>query len=232
MTGAETTMLRARNPIDVSLYLVLDPELCGGEAGMVATAQAAAAAGATVVQLRAPQWKKGQWLRCAQALQAVLQPLGVPLIINDHADVALAVDAAGVHVGQSDLPVAAVRALLGPHKIVGLSTNNLDNVAALLTPEVAACIDYIGVGPVYPTTTKLDASPVIAPAEMQAMFAACPMPAVAIGGIKAGRVAPLLAAGADGVAVISAICGQPDVTQATHTLLAEMNAARAERSGN
>ena len=94
------------NPVDLSLYLVLDPELCGGPAEMVRTARLAAENGATVVQLRAPKWKKRQWLATAIELKAVLAPLGVPLIINDHIDVALAIDADGVHIGQADLPVA------------------------------------------------------------------------------------------------------------------------------
>lgn len=215
----------SRNAIDVSLYLVLDPDLCGGLDGMVETAKLAAQHGATVVQLRAPNWKKRQWLACAQQLKAVLAPLNVPLIINDHVDVALAVDADGVHVGQSDLPVQVVRELLGPNKIVGLSTNNLGNVTELLRPEIAACIDYIGVGPVYPTTTKKDASPVLSHDEMAAMFASCRargVPAVAIGGIKLGNAAPLMAAGANGVAVISAICGQGDIAQACRDLLCEI----------
>ena len=93
------------NPIDLSLYLVLDPDLCGGPEGMVRTARLAAANGATVVQLRAPDWKKRQWLETATELKAVLAPLGVPLIINDQVDIALAVDADGVHVGQDDLPL-------------------------------------------------------------------------------------------------------------------------------
>ena len=94
------------NPIDLSLYLVLDPDLCGGPEGMVRTARVAAENGVTVVQLRAPGWKKKQWLETARELKAVLAPLGVPLIINDQVDVALAVDAEGVHIGQDDLPVA------------------------------------------------------------------------------------------------------------------------------
>ncbi|WP_373975171.1 thiamine phosphate synthase [Chitinibacter sp. SCUT-21] len=218
----------SRNLIDVNLYLVLDPELCGGIDGMVQTAVTAASHGATVVQLRAPKWKKRQWLECAQQLKAALAPLNVPLIINDHVDIALAVDADGVHVGQADLPVQTVRALLGPKKIVGLSTNNLANVQQLLTPEILQCIDYIGVGPVYPTTTKLDASPVLSNDEMRAMFAATgDLPAVAIGGIKQGSAASMIAAGANGVAVVSAICGQADVAIATQALLAEIHHARA-----
>ncbi|WP_432722758.1 thiamine phosphate synthase [Jeongeupia wiesaeckerbachi] len=211
------------NPIDLSLYLVLDPDQCGGLDGMVQSALTAAQHGATVVQLRAPQWKKRQWLAAAVALKAALAPTGAKLIINDHVDIALAVDADGVHVGQSDLPVAAVRRLLGPDKIVGLSTSN----AAQLAAVPLELIDYIGVGPVYPTGTKADASPVIGAADFAAMMAAKACPAVAIGGIALGRAAPLIRAGADGVAVVSAICGQPDVAKATLALLNEIKEARA-----
>ena len=116
-------------PLDLLLYLVLDPDLCGGPEGMVRTARLAAESGATVVQLRAPSWKKRQWLETARELKSVLQPLGVPLIINDHIDIALAVDADGVHVGQDDLPVAEVRRLIGPDKWLGLSVTNAEQLA-------------------------------------------------------------------------------------------------------
>ncbi|WP_148714683.1 thiamine phosphate synthase [Chitinolyticbacter meiyuanensis] len=209
--------------LDLSLYLVLDPDLCGGPEGMIHTARIAAECGATVVQLRAPKWKKRLWLETATVLKAVLDPLGVPLIINDHVDVALAVDAAGVHVGQADLPIAAVRRLVGPNKIVGLSASN----AAQLADAPTALADYLGVGPVYPTGTKLDASPVIGLPHFAELMAARPLPVVAIGGIKQGGAAPIIAAGADGVAVVSAICGQADIAAATTTLLQEIEGARA-----
>ena len=111
-------------PLDLLLYLVLDPDLCGGAEGMVRTARLAAENGATVVQLRAPNWKKRQWLATARELKSVLEPFGVPLIINDHIDIALAVDADGVHVGQDDMPVADVRRLIGPDKRLGLSVTS------------------------------------------------------------------------------------------------------------
>lgn len=208
--------------LDLSLYLVLDPELCGGLAGMLETAQRAAQAGASVVQLRAPQWKKRQYLQAATELKAVLDPLAVPLIINDHLDIALAVDAAGVHVGQSDLPVDVVRRLLGPDKLIGLSTSNASQLAA----APLQLINYVGVGPVYPTGTKPDASPVIGLAAFAQLMRDKRLPAVAIGGIQAGMAAPLIAAGVDGVAVVSAICGQPDPAAATAALLNEIRGAR------
>ena len=141
------------NAVDLSLYLVLDPELCGGPAAMVHTARLAAENGATVVQLRAPDWKKRQWLETAIELKAALAPFGVPLIINDHVDIALAVDADGVHVGQDDLTVAETRRLIGPDKVLGLSVSNAAELAA-----VPAGVDYLGIGPVYPTGTKPDAA--------------------------------------------------------------------------
>ncbi len=211
------------NPVDLTLYLVLDPDLCGGLENMVDTARIAAQHGATVIQLRAPNQKKRWWLHAAQQLKAALDPLKVPLIINDHIDIALAVDAAGVHVGQSDLPPDVVRRLIGPDKILGLSTSNAEQLAAVPLDIV----DYIGVGPVYPTGTKLDASPVIGLAEFARLMHAKTLPAVAIGGIKHGTAAPLIAAGVEGVAVVSAICGQPDPAAATRQLLNEITGARS-----
>lgn len=209
-------------PFDLSLYLVLDPDLCGGPQGMVDTARIAAENGATIVQLRAPNWKKRQWLETAFALKAVLDPLGVPLIINDHIDVAIAVDAAGVHIGQADLPPDATRRLIGPDKILGLSTSN----AAQMADIPAGLVDYLGVGPVYPTGTKLDASPVIGLDQFSQLMRAKPLPVVAIGGIKHGTAAPLIRAGADGVAVVSAICGQADIAGATGHLFIEITGGR------
>ena len=201
--------------LDLSLYLVLDPDLCGGPAGMVRTARLAAENGATVVQLRAPKWKKRQWLETALELKAVLTPLGVPLIINDHVDIALAADADGVHVGQADLPADVVRRLIGPEKWLGLSVNNAEQMAAV--PNEA--VDYLGIGPAYPTGTKLDASPVVGLSAFTDLVATSWRPVVAIGGIQLGNCLPLIKAGAKGVAVVSAICGQDDPARATAELL-------------
>lgn len=205
------------NPVDLSLYLVLDPDLCGSPAEMVRTAALAAENGVTVVQLRAPNWKKRQWLETATELKRVLAPFGVPLIINDHADIAVAVDADGVHVGQDDLPVAETRRLIGPDKILGLSISNAVELAV-----VPDGVDYLGIGPVYPTGTKLDAAAATGVPLFGELVAATGLPVVAIGGIHAGNCAPLFAAGARGVAVVSAICGQDDPARATAALLAEI----------
>ncbi len=204
--------------LDLSLYLVLDPDLCGGAANMVHTARLAAENGATVVQLRAPNWRKRQWLETAAELKAVLAPLGVPLIINDQVDIALAIDADGVHVGQDDLPAAVVRRLIGPDKWLGLSVTNAQQLAAV-PPGV---VDHLGIGPVYPTGTKKDAPPVVGLPAFADLVAASRCPVVAIGGIQVGNCLPLLQAGAKGVAVVSAICGQDDPALATRTLRDEI----------
>lgn len=208
--------------VDLSLYLVLDPDLCGGPAGVVATALAAARNGATVVQLRAPGWKKRQWLDTAAELKAILDPLGVPLIINDHVDVALAVDAAGVHVGQADMPAQVARRLIGPDKWLGLSITAEADLAQVPSGDV----DYLGVGPVYPTGTKPDAAPAMGVDVFAAIVAATRLPVVAIGGISAGNCAALFARGTRGVAVISAICGQPDPGAATRQVARAIGAGR------
>ena len=209
------------NAIDLSLYLVLDPDLCGGPDGMVRTAVQAAKNGATVVQLRAPNWKKRQWLTTAFELNPPLAPYGVPLIINDHIDVALAVDAEGVHVGQGDLPALETRRLIGPDKILGLSVGSAEEMATV----PAAGVDYLGIGPVYPTGTKADAGEATGVALFAELVAATALPVVAIGGIHRDNCSPLFEAGTDGVAVVSAICGRDDPARATAALNETIQAA-------
>ena len=209
------------NSLDLLLYLVLDPDLCGGAEGVVRTARLAAENGATVVQLRAPNWKKRQWLETASELKSMLKPFGVPLIINDHIDIALAVDADGVHVGQDDMPVAEVRRLIGPGKWLGLSITNAKEMAEI----PYELVDYLGIGPVYPTGTKSDAAPATGVPVFAGLVAASRLPVVAIGGIQVGNCQALMQAGAKGVAVVSAICGQDDPARATAVLLGKLRSA-------
>ena len=140
---------------------------------------------------------------------------GVPLIINDHIDIALAVDADGVHVGQDDMPVADVRRLIGPDKWLGLSVTN----AVQMAEVPYELVDYLGIGPVYPTGTKSDAAPVVGVSAFAELVAESRLPVVGIGGIQVGNCLPLVQAGAKGVAVVSAICGQEDPVRATKVLL-------------
>ena len=207
-------MMGREGALDLSLYLVLDPERCGSAAQMVETARLAAQNGASVVQLRAPGWKKRQWLETAIELKEILAPLGVPLIINDQVDIALAVDADGVHVGQDDLPPAVVRRLIGPQKWLGLSVSNADQLAAV----PPGLVDYLGIGPLYPTATKPDAAPATGLPAFAELVAAARLPVVVIGGIQLENCLLPLQAGAQGVAVVSAVCGQDDPAQCTRDL--------------
>lgn len=200
------------------LYLVLDPDLCGGELGMVQTAVQAAEAGVTTVQLRAPQWKKRRYAECGRALLKALAPYRVPLIVNDHVDVAVAIGAQGAHVGQDDLSPIDCRQLMPPEMILGLSVTNMTECLAV----DAHVVDYIGIGPVWPTDTKKDAADAVGLPGLVDIVRASPCPSVAIGGITARDVPTVMHAGVDGVAVVSAICGKPDIKLAVQTLLDAM----------
>lgn len=150
--------------------------------------------------------EKRRRYECALALKDVLHAYHVPLIIDDDLDIALACNADGVHVGQKDLPVHIVRKFLGPDKIVGLSINNEQQMLAV-DPNV---VDYVGVGPVFSTTTKPDAEAAIGIDGLAKLMKSCPVPAVAIGGIKNHHIAEIATTGVQGIAVVSAICGQND----------------------
>lgn len=199
--------------LDLSVYLVLDPILCE-KRGMVETAVEAADAGATVIQLRAPQWKKRAWYECALALKDALKHRSAQLIINDHVDIALAVDADGVHVGQSDMPVDVVRQMIGPGKILGLSASRTHHI----TEAKIELIDYFGVGPIFTTSTKPDADAPLGVEGFGQLARLSPIDCVAIGSVKAEHIPALVAQGAKGVAVVSAICGQEDSAAATRHL--------------
>lgn len=192
--------------LDLSLYLVLDPDLCGGIQGMARTARLAVDNGVTAVQLRADQFKKGLFLEAALVLKEALADTPAPLIINNEIDVALAADADGAHIGQKDLPPEAARRLLGPGKYLGLSTSSEAEVRA----APARIVDYLGIGPVFPTTSKKDAPPDLGLAELKRLAALKGHPAVAIGGINAANASLVMASGVQGIAVVSAICGQPE----------------------
>ena len=203
---------------DLSLYLVLDPGLCG-EMGMVETARLAVAGGATLVQLRDKEGGTVRMIETGRALKAALAGTGAKLIVNDDAEAAIAVGADGLHVGQSDLSVAVARARIGPDAILGLSVET-PGQAAQVDP---ALVDYAGAGPVFATSTKPGHAPAVGQG-LAAMVAASPVPAVAIGGLKAQHVRQALAAGANGVAMVSAICGQPDPEAAARAIRAEVSA--------
>ena len=207
--------------LDLSVYLVTDSTLCGAR-GVLDTVREAIAGGVTVVQLRDPDAKTRALVEEARALVALLRPVGIPFIINDRVDVALAADADGVHVGQKDMTVADARRLIGGNRLLGLSiTSEADLDGADLVG-----VDYLGVGPIYASATKPDAAPPIAIGGLRAVVRRTRLPIVAIGGLHAGNAEEAIDAGALGIAVVSAICAAPDAMVATAELAKVVARAR------
>ncbi|MBD9447212.1 thiamine phosphate synthase [Rhizobium sp. RHZ01] len=191
--------------IDLSLYLVLDSGLCAGF-GMVETARAAVAGGASVVQLRDKHADTPLMIETGRALKAALSGTGALLIVNDDVEAAVAIGADGLHIGQEDMDAPTARARIGDDMILGLSVET-EALAAGVDPAI---VDYAGIGPVFATSTKADHKEPTGFAGLARLVRACPVPAVAIGGLKAAHVGDVFAAGADGLAVVSAICGTRD----------------------
>jgi thiamine-phosphate pyrophosphorylase len=214
------------DPARLGLYLVTDEHLYAGRAllDVVGAAVQGGTSGVSCVQLREKSLATRPFLERARALKSLLQPLGVPLIINDRLDIALACGADGVHVGQSDMPVAELRRLLPADAIVGLS---IESLAQLDT--VPDGVDYLGVSPVFATPTKTDTAPAFGLDGLRAVRQRSRWPLVAIGGVHAGNAADVLAAGADGLAVVSAICAAADPAAAARTLRGLIDAHRAAR---
>jgi thiamine-phosphate pyrophosphorylase len=193
------------NTFDLSLYLVLDPDR-SAEAGMVETARAAVAGGATIVQLRDKHAGTGAMIETGCALKGALAGTGALLVVNDDVEAAMAIGADGLHIGQEDMDARNARRLIGPSMILGLSVET-EAMAAAIDPGI---VDYAGVGPVFATPTKPDHKQPIGFHGLARLVSICPVPTVAIGGLQAGHVGDVFAAGADGIAVVSAICGRPD----------------------
>ncbi|MGB0659413.1 MAG: thiamine phosphate synthase [Mangrovicoccus sp.] len=205
----------------LSLYLVLDPGLCAGM-GMAETTRRAVLGGVSMVQLRVKQASTAEAVAHLRDIKSVLAGTGVPLIMNDNVEAALEGGADGVHVGQGDMPVAQVRERIGPDLILGLSAETPDHAAA----ADPALVDYLGAGPVFATATKPGHAPPCGLEGLPAIIAASSLPSVAIGGIKAQHAAQVFASGADGLAVVSAICGQPDPEAAAQSLAQAIAFAR------
>jgi thiamine-phosphate pyrophosphorylase len=197
-----------------------------GQFGVAATVSAAVGAGASVVQLRDEQASDDDLVRVGRQIVAVLEGTGVPLIVNDRIHLVDAIGAQGAHVGQSDIGIDQARALLGPGAYLGLSAQTLEHITAAREHAVGT-VDYLGIGPVWGTTTKLDAATPGGLDRLRQITAASPWPCVAIGGITLERLPQVRRAGAAGAAVVSAICGQPDVAGATRALRAAWDGATA-----
>jgi len=214
--------------LDLRLYALVDPAVAGGRS--LTDLARLIAADATLVQLRDKHRGTRAMVDDARALRAVLEPAGVPLLINDRIDVALAAEADGVHVGQDDMSPQDARLLLGRTAIIGLSLSTVQHARE----APLDLIDYVGVGAVYPTGSKDDASAPIGVAGLreivQVVRARKPgFPVCAISGINTGNAADTVAAGADGVAVISALSLAPDPAQAARGLRAVVDEALQRR---
>jgi thiamine-phosphate pyrophosphorylase len=212
--------------IDLSVYLVTDTQCCT-RAGLVETVAAALRGGVKAVQLRDKQASNAELIEQGRALKALLAGTGVPLIVNDRLEVAVAIDADGLHLGQSDASPSDARELLGAEAILGLSVQTAEQLSS---PEVSL-VDYLGVGPVFATATKPDHSPPLGFDGLAALCAAAPLPVVAIGGLSAEHAGPVWRAGGIGMAVVSAICAAADPEQATREIARAWDDARARGLG-
>jgi thiamine-phosphate diphosphorylase len=194
------------------VYVIIDPAACRGR-HPVDVARAALDGGARVIQWRDKLRDKGDQLDDARAIAALCREYRALFIVNDHADLALAIDAGGVHLGQHDLPIVAVRPVVGESMVIGVSTNN----AAEARTAEAAGADYVAVGAIFPTASK----DVTRPADLdriREVKATVRIPVVAIGGITAANIARVVEAGADAAAVISAVCAAADSRAAAAAL--------------
>jgi thiamine-phosphate pyrophosphorylase len=199
--------------IDYALYLVTDRAAARGR-GLIEIVRAAVQGGASVVQLRDKDASTRDTLGLALELKALLDPLGVPLILNDRLDLALACGAAGVHLGQDDLPCDLARRLVGAECLLGVSVSTPEE-ARRATGEGA---DYLGVSPVFDTPTKRDTPTATGLAGLAAIRAVTHLPLIAIGGLNERNAGPVMAAGADGIAVVSALMAAEDPAAAARAL--------------
>jgi thiamine-phosphate pyrophosphorylase len=215
-------------PVDLRLYALVDPAVAPGRA-LVDLARHLTRS-ATLVQLRDKHGATRAMIEEARDLRALLEPEGIPLLINDRVDVALAAEADGVHIGQDDMPVPEARLLLGRRAVIGLSVKTVDQAKA----APLELLDYIAIGGVYGTTSKENTKAPIGIAGLRTIVDAvrarkANFPVCAIAGINATNAADVIAAGADGVAVISALSLAADPAKAAQDLRAVVDAALAAR---
>jgi thiamine-phosphate pyrophosphorylase len=203
------------------LYLVTDRDLCG-RLSLEEVVLQAAKAGAAFVQLREKNIATCDFIEEARKIKEILVSYKIPLIINDRIDVALAVEADGVHVGQRDMPYSIARKLMGPRSIVGLSVETWEDVETAETLDV----DYLGVSPVFETPTKTDTKGSWGLEGLSKIRAYSRHPLVAIGGLNASNAKDAVMAGADSIAVVSAICSAPDPFMATTELVDIIRSAK------
>lgn len=219
----------ARARLEFELYVVIGAEFCAGR-DVIDVAKEAVAGGARAIQLREKNAAKKAIYHVARRLRDTLDRDAATLIINDHLDIAMAVEADGVHLGQDDLPIERARELAGPGLVLGASTHNTQQARRAM----AAGATYVNCGPVFPTQTKATPIAPVGLGMVQAYAALarelpCGMPFTVMGGIKADNAASVIAAGADRVAVVTAVTAAPDVAAAARALLDAIRAAKQAR---
>jgi thiamine-phosphate pyrophosphorylase len=214
---------RGKNPgasVLAGLYIILDPSV-SSDRPLVDVLKASAEAGAKLFQYRNKAASMNAAYAEALLLRKVAQELGVLFIVNDRCDLALAVDADGVHLGQGDLPLILARKVMGPDKLIGMSTHSREQVMAATAGEP----HYLGFGPIFTPGSKLDHDPVVGLQGLRTIRPLTALPIFAIGGMTADRTEDVIRAGADGVAVISAILKAPDISQAVNDFVLRISAA-------
>jgi thiamine-phosphate pyrophosphorylase len=202
-----------KTEVQYTLYLVTDRDVLAGR-NLIDAVEEALAGGITLLQLREKNLSSREFYQTARQIKTIANKYRVPLIINDRLDIAMAIDADGLHIGQSDLPLKIARKLWTPDKIIGVSAANPAD--ALIAEKEGA--DYLGVGAIFPTPTKQDADSVTL-SQLAEIKTAVSIPVVAIGGINAQNARSVIDTGVDGISVVSAILGQKNIRQATADLL-------------
>lgn len=200
-----------RDPL--RLYAVTEPETPAGPL-LISQVEQAIAGGVTAVQLRDKLSSMREVVEAGRVLRRLASQAGVLFIVNDRVDLALALDADGVHLGQDDLPPAAARRLLGPDKVIGVSVGNYDEAR----PDLLDVADYVGVGPMFETRTKSDAGRAVGPDMIRGLRPLIRQPIVGIGGIAIENAEQVISAGADGIAVVAAIFRAADIAAASREL--------------
>lgn len=211
--------------LDLRLYLVTDRGYMGERSIDTVVAQAVRG-GATMVQLREKECSTREFVDLGRRLKNLLSPLEIPLIINDRLDVAQAVKAEGVHLGQKDMPYKVARRILGPEIIIGLSVESLADAEEAADWDV----DYFGVSPIYATPTKTDTGRPWGLEGLRELRKITKHPLVAIGGINAENASQVIEAGADGVAVVSAICAATDPEGSARSILNAVDLSLSRRN--
>ena len=206
---------------DISLYLVTDQGLSKGRT-LEYIVEEAVKGGVTMVQLREKDISSREFYELAKSLMFILKPLSIPLIINDRLDIALAVNADGLHIGQGDLPYSIARKIMGKDKIIGLSVETIEQARDANSMDV----DYIGLSPVFSTNTKLDINTPLGLSGVQEIAGFTKHKTVAIGGINSSNAESVIASGADGIAVVSAIVSHENPKEAAAILRSMIKKAK------